>query len=941
MLLERNRELAEIDACIAAAAAERGSFLVLEGRSGMGKSALLTEVRERAAAAGFTTLSAVGSDLEREFAFGVVRQLFELAIRNLSKEDRALILEGAAALAEPLLGSGGHRVAPDQFAALHGLYWLAANLAVRTPLLVAVDDAHWADVASLRWLAYLLNRLEGLPTLVAIATRSSSSDPQGEVLAAILAHSRVRVLRVGPLGESSTAALVRTRFRAEPDPDFTAACLRVTAGNPLVLNELLRELQAGGAGPTSASTVDLEKRAPDAIARRVHRDLSLLGTEAGRLAAAVAVIGDRTELHVTARLANLGADRAAEAADALLAADIFASQRPPRFGHPLLRAAVYDHVPAGTRQEMHRRAAQILRSQGADLEAVAAHLLRCDAGESAETIECLRAAAPLALRRGAPEVAVSYLRRALAEHTDAAQRTAVLAELGRAEVSAGDVAATEHLREALTATADRRSRGTILCDLAAAVNAQSDERVSRDLLERALEEFRGCDEDAAARLECFVMGKRAGDPRVESSGGQRVAPLAIDYPRLRQLARSGTSNAELARVTLAYLISLRDGTREEALAWVGAGFSWSRLFKGRDLDATGIAWSQLALSQVDDPHRLAGWSDTIIREAAAEGYPLGVLNGLEGKAWAEFQLGQLAEAEADQTAALEMSQQYFPFWIPLVGAHLAAILFERGRQGAAYKAIEEVALGGILGAGIEAGIREIRGRLRCARGWRERGVVDLRASGRLCELHALLNPIMYPWRVSLAGALAQDDIAEARQLARENLTNARRSGIPRAIGIALCTLARLDDDDSVDLLRASVATLEEAPAPLDLARALIDLGTALRRRAYRVEAREPLREGLEIAARCGAVPLMERARAEATAAGARPRRARLRGVDALTPSELRVARLAAAGRSNREIAQSLFITAKTVADHLGSGYSKLGIESREQLATALERSNAS
>jgi DNA-binding CsgD family transcriptional regulator len=394
-------------------------------------------------------------------------------------------------------------------------------------------------------------------------------------------------------------------------------------------------------------------------------------------------------------------------------------------------------------------------------------------------------------------------------------------------------------------------------------------------------------------------------------------------------------------VTLAYLLSLRDGKREEALSWIGAGFSWRLLFKGRDLDATGIAWSQLTLSQVDDPHRLGGWSDTIIREAAAEGYPLGVLNGLEGRSWSEFQLGRLAEAEADQAAALDMSRQYFPFWIPLVGAHLAAILFERGRRQAAYKAIEEIRLAAILGAGIEAGIREIRGRLRCARGWRERGIDDLRASGRLCELHALENQILYPWRASLAAALGQDDIAEARQLAQLNLAHARRSGIPRAIGIALCTLAGRDDDNSIDLLRAAVATLEEAPAPLDLARALIDLGAALRRQGYRVEARDPLREGLEIAARCGAMPLLERARAEAMAAGARPRRPRLRGVDALTPSELRVARLAAEGRSNREIAQALFITAKTVIDHLGSSYSKLGITSRQQLATALERSDPS
>jgi DNA-binding NarL/FixJ family response regulator len=191
----------------------------------------------------------------------------------------------------------------------------------------------------------------------------------------------------------------------------------------------------------------------------------------------------------------------------------------------------------------------------------------------------------------------------------------------------------------------------------------------------------------------------------------------------------------------------------------------------------------------------------------------------------------------------------------------------------------------------------------------------------------------------LASALAQDSADEARQLAEENLANARRSGIPRGIGVALRTLARLEDATRIELLRAAVTTLEEAPAQLDMAKALADLGSALRRQGHRVEAREPLREALDIATRCGAVPLVERVQAEAVAAGARPRRPRLRGVDALTPSELRVARLAAEGQSNREIAQALFITWKTVADHLSSTYSKLNINSRQQLATALDLSN--
>ncbi len=903
---------------------------MLEGRAGMGKSSLLAEVRRRAGAAGLATCSARGSELENEFAFGVVRQLFEPAIAALSAEERAQVFEGAGALAEPVLDIRGEAAAGGQFAALHGLYWLAANLAARAPLLLAADDVHWADAASLRWLSYLLNRLEGLPMLVAIATRPAPPGSQDEELAVILAHPAVRILTAGPLQEDSVAALTRTTLGADPDPGFTAACLRATAGNPLGVSELLRELRAGGVAPTSAAAAGLEGRAPDAIARRVMRDLSLLGDEAERLARALAVIGDGTELRLIARLADVELDRASEATDDLLSVDLIAPERPPHFAHPLLRSAVYDRLPAGVRQKLHREAAEILRSEGADPEAVAAHLLRCEAGTGSDMIECLRAASPLALWRGAPEAAVSYLRRALAETSGAGMRAAVLAELGLAELAAGDQASAAHLREALVGTVERRARGALLGDLALALLMQNDESGARKLLAEALGELRDCDPDGSTRLECIVTGLSASDLRAAPTVGNH-------YPRLRELAGGRTPNAELARVTLAMLLSMRDGDRKQALSWIGRGFDWNAVFDGSPMHPFAMTWSILALVGIDELVRAVQWTETVIREATATGYLGTVVIGMVFKAYAECRLGLLAEAEADATAALELSQGPLPYFLPLIRAFLAEILLERGRQEAAHETIEGAGRH-VSSMAMEATVLDVRGRLRYLRGWRQRGVDDLRASGKVCEALQLQNPFFYPWRASLASVLVQDDGKEARRLAEEDLADARRSGIPRAIGVALRTLARLDRKSAIDLLHAAIIELHESPAPLDLARTLLDLGALLRRQGHRVEAREPLREALDIAARCGAVPLMERAQGEALAAGARPRRPRLRGVDALTPSELRVARLAAEGRSNREIAQALFITMNTVADHLGSAYSKLDITSRAQLTTALDLS---
>jgi len=177
---------------------------------------------------------------------------------------------------------------------------------------------------------------------------------------------------------------------------------------------------------------------------------------------------------------------------------------------------------------------------------------------------------------------------------------------------------------------------------------------------------------------------------------------------------------------------------------------------------------------------------------------------------------------------------------------------------------------------------------------------------------------------------------QAGQLADAELADVRVFGAPRALGIALraAGLAR-GGPEGLALLRESVAALDRSPALLERARSMAELGAALRRDGQRSAARDPLARALDLAARCGARPLAARARDELRAAGARPRRPWRTGVDALTPSELRVARLAAEGRSNREIAGELYVTLKAVEGHLARVYAKLGIGGRGQLADAL------
>jgi DNA-binding CsgD family transcriptional regulator len=222
---------------------------------------------------------------------------------------------------------------------------------------------------------------------------------------------------------------------------------------------------------------------------------------------------------------------------------------------------------------------------------------------------------------------------------------------------------------------------------------------------------------------------------------------------------------------------------------------------------------------------------------------------------------------------------------------------------------------------------------------RQGRLADARASlleaGRLAEEWEVRTPGPFSWRIALAEvhtALGDDD--EALMVADAEVERARAFGSLRPLGMAL-RVAGTARTDGIELLREAAAVLGRSAARLEYARALVELGATLRRAGHNAEARLPLREGLAGARGCGALPLAERAHEELTATGARPRKIIRSGVEALTSSERRVARMAADGMPNKEIAQALFVTVRTVEAHLHHAYLKLDISSRRELAEAL------
>jgi len=250
-----------------------GSVVVIEGAAGIGKTELLRAARERGSRAGLNVLSARGGELERDMAFGVAQQLLEQVVLRGSHEQRAALLAGAADLARGALGlTDARSQTNDAFAALHGLYWLCSNLCDRGPVMLSVDDAHWGDIQTLRWLSYLARRVEDLPILVLVAARSDEAGVAQEAIQALVAEGVAESLPLAPLGAEAVGQMVRQRFDGA-DGAFGDACHAASGGNPLLLRELLVAMVEGGIAGTAGEAPRVERFASSSVSRYVHARL--------------------------------------------------------------------------------------------------------------------------------------------------------------------------------------------------------------------------------------------------------------------------------------------------------------------------------------------------------------------------------------------------------------------------------------------------------------------------------------------------------------------------------------------------------------------------------------------------------------------------------------------------------------------------------------------
>ena len=935
-LIEREAELDLVARGLGDTAAH-GSLLLFEGAAGIGKSSLLAAAARLAEGHGALVMRARGGELEVDFPFGVARQLLEPRLDPGDPLERAELLAMAGAAAPVLAGAPQPQEAngssPED--RLSGMLRLIRRLAERGAALVTVDDVQWADRSSLELLLYLAQRLDDLPVVVACTRTTGETGPNATLVDRLESAPLTHVHRLTPLSEDGIRALLVAAGESEPRDAFVRAVRQESGGVPFLANALLASARAAGIRG-DADPGRLKGLGSDAVERATCLRLERLPEGARALAHATAVLHNDATRMLAADVAGLDHFTALEAADVLRRAEILEARPELRFRHGIVRASIYAGLSPRARAGAHVQAARALAAADAPAERTAAHLLEAQRLGEHWALDALWQAGRSALSAGRLQAGIAYMRRALDEDPDPVQRSLLLAELGEAEAASGDPAGTTRLALAVEGAQSSADRARTLERLGGALWLLGQESAAAEAFERALDHAEAAgDHEHAPRLRAGLLLAARLDAGLRVRTIERLAPLLREPGFGRQ-----RDPALLASVAFERALAGRRSVRVAELA--------ERSLEGvlADLDA------------VPGPECYAAccallWADSLataeialtmaLETARRRGNTAAAATISRFRAWTVLKRGRIAHAAADALEASGPAGDGPSPGIPGAATILAEIDIEQGRLDEAALTLHDPAQQTEWDDGPRHAFHlATRGRLHFLRGDPEASLAELLESGRRHGVARGAQPS------GAAVALARRDRC-GRGGRRPEGHDPRRGGGLAGAHVRRPAAARRGPPrhrpggppgERLERLREAAGCLERSPGALDRARALIDLGTELRRVGKRREARDSLRAGMDLAQRCEASMLEARASEELTAAGARPRRQRLSGSEALTPRERQVAQLAARGVRNRDIAQRLFITPKTVEWHLGNAYRKLELHSRGSLIGALGESEA-
>ncbi|MGH2775164.1 MAG: helix-turn-helix transcriptional regulator [Actinomycetota bacterium] len=929
-LLERDEPLAVLRAALTKAQRGQGSLHLIEGHAGVGKTALLDSVAQDALERGFMILEGRGKEREREVPLVVVEDLFRSHVLALEPGERKSLLRGSAGLAAPLFEQP-FSAQQETSSVFEGLFWLTVNLAERRPLAILIDDGRWVDASSVRFIAYLAARIEDLPVVVVLGTRTYEPELLPSVIE-LRQHPICKRLLVQPLTRTATDQIVRAQFPEATDR-FCEACFEATTGNPFYLRELLAGLEGVVTLGADHEAAEVHEQGPHTVARSVQRRLSLVDEGAVRLAQSVAVLDENAELALAAGLAGVDVDQATEWAASLAAAGILTPSEPLSFVHPIVRTATYKHIDPTERVKVHEEAVRVLHSAGAPPEKLAPHVLLAGEVEGVRTDDVLRAAAARALRRGAPQIAIDYLQRVLAGALSTDDRVDALVELGEAEAMSGSSRAVLRSAEAANLCSDPEQRARARLRIAKALIGAGRRREAAGVVVPGFEELDERHDSLRRELEATFVFAGLIEPSL-----QDAATKSIERVLLRTKERVlGAERAALAHSAL-YLTATGEGL-ERAVELASLAYGNGELFDDEPDDELTVTIVSGVLNLADRFTAAIEVCDRAIAEARARGSINGFANASVNRTYPLRHAGRIPDAIADAQQAIDARRFGWKLFLTSAHAQLAHALMDSGDltgAGSVLMAIDDDDYKSAPEFGL---FLEARGRWHVLSERREEARADLeQAASRLQGSRYLNQPTLSAWPQYLARAsVGTEHEDRAAEVAVDFLERARRWGAPRGISLALRTVALVEKGDhGIELLREAMTQAERSEAMVERALVQVALGRALNDAGRKGEARDWLRRGIHQARQHGVFLLAAQALSLISDAGGRPRRLSLTGVEALTPSERRVAQMVASGLSNREVAEGLFVTVKAVEAHLGKVYRKLAISSRAQLGGALK-----
>ncbi|RSN36358.1 LuxR family transcriptional regulator [Amycolatopsis sp. WAC 01416] len=914
-LLGRDSELDTITGLFRAALHGRAVSAVVVGEFGMGKSSVLTAAGELAKAAGFTVAIATASRLETHLSGGVGRQLLE-ALTHAPAEPGSP--RPRTPHAAEILPDRRPRNEQEQTEALDAFFRTVRHAAEQGPVFLGIDNIHLADPWSMRCLAYIRHRVEQLPVMV-VLTSLIGHLQTGEVALLEMSGCTPATIRLRGLGAGHVAEFLRVS-----PGRFAEECRELTGGNPFLLSALRRRLVPGMDLDTAGSAMIGE-----VLRVRMHEY-----TAAPKMLEAVAILGEDASFDLLARLAGVDEITALEAIDTMVRMHLLTNSHRPALSYRFVRNSVLADMPLTTRAVSQSRAARLLHDSGAAPERVGAHLLEATAIRIPWAVDVLRLAARHSVE-GNPELAVRFLVRALEERLSERKRMAILLQLAHAEFHCDPDLAPARVREAIDHIDDRETAAFVATAMILSLCCGPDARLAINSAGQFAARLDAGGPDAVWPLLCMTYlaeaGSRLGPPPDFRDFERQWAPL--NDPAARQ-SRSG----------LLALDTVRSGTSSaNAVRHFGEALSGEQPELFEQPYFFTLATAALAdepaltdrLCQVLDTKRLP-WDFHVPKGALAT-----LARGIALQAG-----GDLARASVHYESLVRQFDErgvtgHCPIAV-LCAARLIEVSVDLGRHDVANAVLDKLDFGATQALFTHNYLLYARGRLRAATGEPELGYEDLRGCGRRLEHHGMRFPGFAPWRAHAARtALPLERTDAAARLAEEDLDAAERWGAPRILGGALTTAGLVRDDglgeEAERLLTKAVDVLGGSTAKLALAEALTELGVLQARHGQAEKAVGTLRPAVRSSKHCGARPLERRA----TEALRNARTSLATAKDnehGLTKQEYRVALMAAQGLTNREIAEALHLTRRTVELHLSGAYRKLEITGRPELSSALGRS---